>query len=119
MPDYKLSKILSFGIKDHALNDPNTFLLSSTSKKPLSVLADIVRMYKQNVDGNAPNRPYYKIIKDLGVKNLTVKLVEERVLNNKKELNEFYTSISKQITQPIEQKITEIKTEIKPITHTR
>ena len=119
MPDYKLSKILSFGIQDHNLNDPNTFLLSSTNKNIKSVLADIIRRYKQNADGMAPTRPYYKIIKDLGTSNLTVKLVEERPLNNKTELNDFYTSINKQITLPIEQKIELIKPEIKQITRTR
>lgn len=109
MPNYQLSKIVSLGVNNHAVNDPDTFLLSSANKTVPSILANITRKYKKSLTGNSLVRPFYNIITKVGVANLTIKLIEERPLLEKNELNSFLEEIRSRTTKTTEQIIETVK----------
>ena len=116
--DYSKTKLLLFGSNGAKVNEPNTFLLPTTTGRA-EFLADIKRKYRDYLNGKGKIQSYYEAINKIGVENLTAIIIKEQPCKDKVEMVNFVRALTLLINKPIEAVISENKSELKPITLTR
>ena len=80
-----------------------------TTSKPSLFLGDLKRKYKLFQSGVGKYHQIYQVIDEVGVDNITVRVLVEKPVANKQELNELVLEVRARIKKPITEVINETK----------
>ena len=112
MVNYANAKIVSIGAQDHIPSESSVVV---TTSKPSLFLGDLKRKYKRFVDDEGAYNPLYDIINTVGIDKITIKLLVDKPVANKKELNDLLAEVKQRFMTPIDKVIQETKTR-QPVT---
>jgi integrase len=106
MVNYANTKIVSIGAINHTPTEQSIVL---TTSKPTLFLGDLKRKYKSFQEGTGKSLPIYQIIDEVGLNNITVRVLVEKPVANKQELNALIAEVKARISKPVTEVINETK----------
>ncbi len=111
--DYSHSKIALFTSTDKS---DSTYFILPTTKGRAEFLANIKFNYKKFLKGEIKEQDYFKLITDIGMDKLECKIVIEKPLTDKKELNDLLNETKTKLNETTEDTIKENKTDLNETT---